>query len=241
MKFLTTITTAFILLSISIHAQNFKTEVILGETYGISYNKANDLFTICEKSTTLNKSCSQKLIPHDNVFVFQEKLKETLDDAVETFSYKIFGKDLKLSELNTIDYKTIEFNIDSTKLKTPNNQIKIQLKNAPAGFPEFKIQLKSDQVYELSSDNVLQSSMTITYADDIETTTDAFKKEIQLKLDSKKNEIADAYAKKIKEKFRNLLEELYNTTITLDTDYAFLTSETLTDTSNPPVKNIYNF
>ncbi|WP_298346495.1 hypothetical protein [uncultured Algibacter sp.] len=223
----------------TINAQKLKTKVILQETYGLSYDKANDLFTICEKTTSLNKICSQTLLPNDNIFVFQEKLKETLDKSVSSFKFKIFDKDLLLSELKNIDFTKISFNLDPSKVSTVLQEVEFKLDNAPEGFPKFKIKNASSGVFELSAKDIIKP-IKINYANDIVANKTNFITVIQSQIDSKKDELANYFEKKIRSKFTSLLAELYNTKISNNADYKFLTSESLTDTSSPP-DNTYSF
>ncbi|MFP4846233.1 hypothetical protein [Winogradskyella sp. PE311] len=220
-------------------AQKLKTKVILQETYGLNYDKTNDLFTICEKTTSLNKVCSQTLISNDNIFVFQEKLKETLDKKVNSFEFKIFDKDLKLSDLKTIDYTKINFNFDPSKLSSVLDEVEFKLDDAPEDFPIFKIKNTSSGVFELSAKDVIKPIL-INYPNDIVSNKANFIIALQSQIDSKKIELSTYFEKKVKTKFTSLLAELYNTKITKDKDYKFLTSESLTDNSGPPDSN-YNF
>ena len=225
--------------SLSLNAQKLKTTEILEETYGLKYNKADNTFSLCEKVFTQNQKCFQVLIENKNTFVFQQSLKDALSNAIDNdFKYKILGSDIKLSDFNTIDYTNQSFDFDPSKLSSVNDEIQIKIKDAPQDFPEFTLKLVSVGNYELSNTNVFANSLSISYASDISdvNNVNGFVSAVMTELDTKKDDIATNYKPKFKElvnsSLLNLLEELYNTRITKDSDYSFLVSESLNDPSS---------
>ena len=234
----------------SIHAQKLKTAEVLGETYGVSYNKADNAFTICENVSSLDQKCTIAFVENkNNTFAFQQALKDALSNAIKNeFEYKILGSNVKLADFNTIDYTTQSFDFDASKLANPNDEIEIAIKDAPEDFPTFKLKkIDASGNYELSltADGhsfALPFSHTDGISDD--TKKAGFIAAAMLELDTNgKDDVAKAYSPKFEEEVEksllDLLEELYNTTITKDADYEFLVSELLIDTGSIP-KN-YSF
>ncbi len=233
--------TILILSYTSLFAQKAKTAKILDQTYSLNYDKASNLFTMCQKVTPLNKDCVQKMIVDDNVFVFQEKLKKALEKQVDAYEFKIFGKDLTLANFNTIDYNGVTFTLDPSQLANVDDEVTIKLDNAPKDFPEFKLKTTAAGVYELSNKDVITTPIQPINNANIVTTTPAFIQSIQGELDNNKDEIATFYASKVKQEFIELLQDLYNTTITKGTDYVFLATELLNNAATPVVKESLNF
>ncbi len=238
--------TVLMLSHVSLFAQKPKTAKILDQTYSLNYDKASHLFTMCEKITPLNKDCVQKTIADDNVFIFQEKLKEALEKQVDAYKFKIFGKDLTLANFNTIDYNSVTFTLDPSRLANGVDEIIIELDNAPKDFPKFKIKKTAAGPYGLSNKDFIKTPILIDSIPEnaIVADTLTFIKRVKFKLDKNKDSIAKFYKPKVKDEFSKLLQELYNTTITKGADYLFLATELLNRASVPVdslAKKTFNF
>ncbi|WP_299115907.1 hypothetical protein [uncultured Winogradskyella sp.] len=236
----------FFLLSTTIYGQKLKTTEIAGETFGLSYNKANQGFTICENVSAMDKKCSIVFIDNSNTFVFQQKLKDALTNAIDNFEYQILESNVKLTDFNNIDYTSQKFDYDSSQLDADGKEIDITIKDAPNEFPKFKLKRVSSGNYELSNADVFSGTLSVAFASEIsdEANSAAFISAVVAVLETNKADITTYYQPKFKayveKSLLSLLEELYNTTITKDADYEFLASELLDDvTSNQKSYSFY--
>lgn len=224
----------FLLTSTLIYGQKLKTAEILGETYGISYSKSDEMFTMCEKVSDLNKSCNQVRIDDENVFQFQDKLRKTLNVNRDSYKYNFFGSEKTIAQFSTIDFKTLKFDLDTNKLVTLNNEVSFQFDDSPDQL-NFKIKQASNTNFEVNCDKVFMSPLKFSYSQDLVANKANFIDEIKKQIEvNKKTEVIGFYTEMVKTKFLKLLQELYNTTITKDTDYKFLTAQELNNSSSPP-------
>ncbi|OUR90788.1 hypothetical protein A9Q87_12610 [Flavobacteriales bacterium 34_180_T64] len=230
--------TFLLLVSFSTYSQKSKTTEILGKTFSVSFNQATDAFMICEHTSDSEKECKEKVIKEEGEFAFLEALRNTLDENVATYSFKMFNKSKKLSELESMDYNEAKIELDSTILNTEGSEKTIKFSDEPDEFPEFKIK-KSTNAYELSNKDVLSTPVSIP--DSLVSNLDGLKTKVKEELNKIKVKIAKYYAKEIGGKFTNLLQELYTESISKDETYSLLTTQKLKSSADEDSTFTYNF
>ncbi|WP_131507376.1 hypothetical protein [Meridianimaribacter sp. CL38] len=224
----------FLMCSLSLYSQKPETKTILDNEYSVNYKKENNEFEICKKTDNFLE-CYKYIIENKDEFSFMQALDSVTKLAIHTFKYKFFDKEYKLEELSSIDYSKITIsNTEEEFNNLKDNGMELKLEDAPVSLPTFKITKTDSTSYEMT---INEKSIKFTSVKDIASKTDEFKADI---LKALKDSI-DKTTTTIETSFKDLLGDLYNTSIAKTEDYVYLATETLSDSSNPPVKGNYNF
>lgn len=226
----------FLIFSLSVFSQNPKTKIILEKEHSVDYKKENNEFEICQKVNN-SLECYKWILENNDEFSFMKALDSLTEVAMNTYKYKIFKKELKLSDLSSFDYSNISIINKYEDFKELTDGMDLLIENVPKGFPTIKITKKDSVNYEMASNS---KTIGFEFKEDASAKTDDFKSELKKNLNTLKDDIAKAITFNVKIDFKTLLGELYNTSISKTDDYVYLTTEDLNDNTSPP-KNSYNF
>ncbi|MEP1489745.1 MAG: hypothetical protein ABJK28_15090 [Algibacter sp.] len=156
--------------------------------------------------------------------------------TINKYKYNFFDEEKLLSEIAEFDYSKITIINKVDDFSQLTDPIDLKIKNAPDNF-SFKIIKKDDDGnYALTSSSEKINKLLIT-----DFKVDDFEAKIIYNLNAAKVEIAGEIKSKVENGFKELLAELYNTSISKTEDYVYLTTEYLNPKIDPLIKKGYNF
>ncbi|MBJ6367633.1 hypothetical protein [Snuella sedimenti] len=233
MKYLLSVLLMF---TLSFYGQNPKTKTILGDEYTANYKKERNEFEICKKKEDVSE-CYKWIIENEDEFSFMKALDSVTEKAMKTYKFNYFGEEKKLSELSAYDYSNIKITNSPETFNEIEDNMWLEIDKAPTcGFPKFTIKKKDNDNYVITSSTDDSIGNLNKETGDYKKTIDAILIE---HLEANKDTLGKTIVASVKTDFKELLKELYNTSIVKTGDYVYLTTKELTDTSFK--KNSYNF